>query len=40
MKGTMDGAMDGSGSNKKNDGWCKRWMDKGALEGAMDGSEN
>ena len=29
--------MDGSGINRRNDGWCKRWMDQGALDGATDG---
>ena len=22
----MDGASDGSGSNRRSDGWCKRWI--------------
>ena len=30
--------MDGSGSNRRNDGWCKRLMDHGALDGATDGA--
>ena len=30
--------MDGSGSNRRNDGWCKRLMDQGALDGATDGA--
>jgi len=27
-----------SGSNRRNDGWCKWWMDQGVLEGATDGA--
>jgi hypothetical protein len=26
IEGAMDGARDGSGSNRRSDGWIKLWM--------------
>jgi hypothetical protein len=34
-EGAMDGAMDGSRSFRRNDEWCKLWMDQGAIQGVI-----
>jgi outer membrane lipoprotein SlyB len=48
VEGAMEGARDASGSIRRRDGWCKKWIREqykerrvvraGAMEGVMDGS--